>query len=385
MPIAKALVTQGHEVHIVTLHHNMPKYRQFTTMCEDVAVHYVGQMHVRKQGDTTSYFSTPQLWHVVFNGTVAMLCKGLALQGDIYHIGKPHPQNSVSGLLIKMCRKSARLLLDYDDVEYASNVFLSPWQRWIALILEMLVPKLVDGVTYHTSYLGEVLARNGVTSERCLRLFSLVDIARFSHVDASAVQRWQRDLGLSSTEPVVMYIGSLSLVNHPVDLLLEAFALLKQYGVEARLVIVGGGPDISFLRQYAVHLSIERACTFVGRVPPSEVPALLKLATLTVDPVHDNIVARARWPLKIMESLAAGVPVVTGDVGDRREMLAGGAAGVLVSPGSARALAEGIAEILRNRANHIIMRQAAREAARRYADNRLVSQLIAFYESIRRG
>jgi len=324
---------------------------------------------------------------VVTKATVAMFRRCLELQGDIYHIGKPHPQNSLSGLLIKILRRSVKLFLDYDDVEYISNRFLSSWQRKIAWFLETSMPKLVDGVTYHTRYLGEILSNYGVTSDRCLRLPSLIDMARFSHVDISAIQRWRRDLKLSPATPVVMYIGSLSLANHPVNLLLEAFALLKQYkGVEeARLIIVGGGPDITFLRQYAAHLSIEQKCTFIGRVSPSEVPTLLKLATLTVDPVQDDIVARARWPLKIIESLAAGVPVVTGDVGDRREMLADGAAGILVTPGDAQALAEGIAQALREDMRLATMQRAAREVAARYMDDHFITQLVAFYESRKRG
>ncbi len=40
------------------------------------------------------------------------------------------------------------------------------------------------------------------------------------------------------------------------------------------------------------------------------------------------------------------MPVITGDVGDRRDMLANGAAGVLVKSGDAAALADGISNVL---------------------------------------
>ena len=49
-------------------------------------------------------------------------------------------------------------------------------------------------------------------------------------------------------------------------------------------------------------------------------------------------------PQFIVESLAAGVPVVTGDVGDRRAMV--GQAGQIVPAGDAAALAEGICALL---------------------------------------
>jgi glycosyltransferase involved in cell wall biosynthesis len=67
---------------------------------------------------------------------------------------------------------------------------------------------------------------------------------------------------------------------------------------------------------------------------------------VSVDPVRDDLVARSRSPLKIVESLAVGTPVVTGNVGDRSEMVGAGRAGVLVTPGDPLALAEGIETVL---------------------------------------
>src|SRR5258708_3776490 len=77
-----------------------------------------------------------------------------------------------------------------------------------------------------------------------------------------------------------------------------------------------------------------------------------------------------RTPLKIVESLAAGVPVVTGDVGDRAEVL-GPAAGLLVRPGDARALAGGIAELLEHRSLQLRLAAGARQRAEAYRWDRL--------------
>ena len=99
-------------------------------------------------------------------------------------------------------------------------------------------------------------------------------------------------------------------------------------------------------------------------------PAYLALAACSVDPVSDDAVAAARSPLKIVESLAAGVPVVTGDVGDRAETLAHDA-GVLVRPGDAHALAGGIAALLEDRPLQLRLAAGARERAEAYRWNRL--------------
>ncbi|MCA1553208.1 MAG: glycosyltransferase, partial [Chloroflexi bacterium] len=77
-----------------------------------------------------------------------------------------------------------------------------------------------------------------------------------------------------------------------------------------------------------------------------QTPRYLCAADCSVDPVYDTPASRSRSPLKIVESMALGVPVVTGDVGDRREMLANGGAGVLVHAGAAQALARGVLRVL---------------------------------------
>jgi glycosyltransferase involved in cell wall biosynthesis len=88
------------------------------------------------------------------------------------------------------------------------------------------------------------------------------------------------------------------------------------------------------------------AVRFTGRIPPEEVAPYYLLADVSVDPVYDNPAQRARSPLKVVESLAVGTPVVTGDVGDRSMYLKGEGAGKLVVAGDAASLACGIVSVL---------------------------------------
>jgi glycosyltransferase involved in cell wall biosynthesis len=108
------------------------------------------------------------------------------------------------------------------------------------------------------------------------------------------------------------------------------------------------------------------------------VPVYLALATCTVDPVADDAVAQARSPLKIVESLALGVPVVTGDVGDRAEMLAQ-QAGVVVVPGDAQALAHGIVSVVENQQYRAELAAGARKRSAAYRWDRLALQWLNIY------
>jgi len=165
-----------------------------------------------------------------------------------------------------------------------------------------------------------------------------------------------------------------------VDLLLQAFAIVRRRCSEAVLILVGGGQDYDFLRRHAEELSLGEAAIFVGRVKPEAVPYYTAMADVSTDPVYDDVVARARCPLKLFESMAVGTPVVTGDVGDRRDILGAppqspptlggkfcdGEAGLLVEADDAQALAEGILLILEDDDLAHAMREAALRLREKY-------------------
>jgi glycosyltransferase involved in cell wall biosynthesis len=146
---------------------------------------------------------------------------------------------------------------------------------------------------------------------------------------------------------VILYAGSLSLVNHPVDILLEAFGKITQVKPDVALVIVGGGEDYSYLLNLARELGIDQDTHFTGRIDPAEIPYYYGIADVTIDPVKDDDAARGRSPLKLFESWACGVPFLTSPVGDRKYLLGQPPAGLLVEPaGDPEAMAEGMLQVL---------------------------------------
>jgi glycosyltransferase involved in cell wall biosynthesis len=201
--------------------------------------------------------------------------------------------------------------------------------------------------------------------------------ARLAAPDERQVAGLRAALGLGDA-PVVAYVGTLSQTSHNVGLLIEAFALVARRLPSARLVLVGTGADGAALRAQAHRLGLDGRALFVGHVPYANVPAYLALATCSVDPVADDPVARARSPLKIVESMASGVPVVTGDVGDRAEVL-GRDAGAVVRPGDPQALADGVATLLACPDQRARLAAGARSRAEMYRWDRLALEWDKVY------
>ena len=217
----------------------------------------------------------------------------------------------------------------------------------------------------------------GVPGQRVVYVPNGIPAGRLAPPDPRRVEGLRAGLGLAGAQ-VVAYVGTLSQTTHNVGLLLEAFAIVAARMPEARLLLAGEGEDRAALQEQARRLGLGERALFAGPVAYESVPAYLALAACSIDPVGDDPVAAARSPLKIVESLASGVPVVTGDVGDRAEVLRG-SAGVLVAPGSAAALAEGIAALLSDRERRARMAQAARARAADYRWDRLAEDWMRVY------
>jgi glycosyltransferase involved in cell wall biosynthesis len=183
---------------------------------------------------------------------------------------------------------------------------------------------------------------------------------------------------------VVAYIGSLSLISHPVDLLLQAFVRVREQAPRSALLVVGGGEDYELLKNQAASLGLGEHVMFTGRIAPHEVGAYYRLADVTVDPVNDDDAARGRSPLKMFESWLCGAPFVTADVGDRRFLMGDPPAGILTHPGDPASLAEAILKIYREPQLAEKLRKSGLEQVKSYDWKTLAGSLENFYQKFTR-
>jgi glycosyltransferase involved in cell wall biosynthesis len=380
-PLARALRRAGHDIQIVTLHHDWPG-RAFTErVYGEVPIHYVGPMHVRGLGDERRQLRGAALLWAAAVATVQLARFALRLPADLYHVWKPHPFNGLAGLLA--ARLHGRpVVVDCDDYEAMSSRFSGRGQQQIVRFFEDGLPRWAGTATANTRFwTSRLIDTLHLAPERVAYLPNGVDPARFETPPPEVVAGLRRQYGLEG-KAVLIYVGILSLAGHPLDLLLEAFARVAQAMPRAHRLWVCGGEDGAALRQRAVEMGLDARMTFVGVVPPEEVALYYRLGDCAVDPVRDDIHARARCPLKVLESMACGVPVVTGDVGDRRELLGDGQAGLLVRAGDAAALSEGIQALLVDPERQRALGQAALREVKRYRWDRLAGDVERFYQQL---
>jgi phosphatidylinositol alpha-mannosyltransferase len=171
----------------------------------------------------------------------------------------------------------------------------------------------------------------------------------------------------------VLYVGRLE-PRKGVDRLVAAMSRVQRRLANARLVVVGSGPDRESLRQLAAARTTD--ILFMGDVPDPELPALYQWSELACAPA----IGDESFGIVLLESLAAGTPVVATRIEGYDELIGRAQCGRLVPPGDADALADAIEGLLGDGA-------ARREAAARGAalalryDWRLIAKrLEAIYE-----
>jgi glycosyltransferase involved in cell wall biosynthesis len=135
-------------------------------------------------------------------------------------------------------------------------------------------------------------------------------------------------------DPVFAYVGRLS-PEKGVDILLRAFARLRERHATARLRIVGDGASRERLERLAASLGLDRrTVTFTGRLPGGEAERTLADAWALVAP--------SRWAepfgLVALEALVRGVPVVASATGGFARTVEDGVTGLLFPNGDEEAL-----------------------------------------------
>ena len=343
-PIAKYLVKAGFPVTIAALHPNYKSLKQKIFIQDGVKIQYISQMHIFKNENQTKYFGPWRLIWLSIKATWKLFKTTVGNPYPVIFIGKPHPMNGIAGILAGRLRKS-KVIVDCDDYEAASNHYTSKWQRGVVQLFENNIPKLTDLVTTNTFFTKHRLLELGIPSEKICYLPNGIDPDRFDDEQIDFQNELRAKFGLTD-QKVIIYIGSLNLSNHAVDLLIQAYKNILAKNFNTKLIIVGGGKDFNILKSLAEDLELHQNVIFTGRISPEKISAYYRIADVSVDPVYNTDADRGRCPLKLFESWATGTPIVTSDVGDRSILGKDETDLVLAKPGDPNDLANKILALL---------------------------------------
>jgi glycosyltransferase involved in cell wall biosynthesis len=201
------------------------------------------------------------------------------------------------------------------------------------------------------------------------------DLAPLLAIDDDARQAARRTMGIPAEAHVVSTVGRLTAIKQT-RLFLETAQRISRDDPGALFVIAGDGELRGELESAARTLGIEPRTRFLGW--RSDLP--------TIYAATDVFLLTSRnegTPVALIESLAAGVPAVSTDIGGVRDVIDSSDVGLLAPFGDADALAAAVGTLLAAAPRRRTMGEIGRRAVRaRYTLDRLVEDIERLYREL---
>lgn len=175
----------------------------------------------------------------------------------------------------------------------------------------------------------------------------------------------------------LLFVGALrGKLGKGLPELLRAMRLLHDRGLDVRLTVIGSGPRQDDAAEMAREMGLVDTVVFAGGVPISEVAESMRNSHLLIAPSTTP----ETFCLPVAEAQACGLPVVASRIGAIPETLSTDA-GILVEPGDAVALADGIEISLRDYDRWD--RKTIAKSAERFHVQNVVDQIESLYSSLK--
>jgi glycosyltransferase involved in cell wall biosynthesis len=201
------------------------------------------------------------------------------------------------------------------------------------------------------------------------------DLPAWSEADDESRRRLREEVGADDDCFVVGWVGRLTAIKRPLDLVRTLRALLDRE-VDALLVLVGDGEDRAAVEALAAELGVADRCRFVGfQKSIRDWYAAFDALLLTS--------ANEGTPVVAIEALAAGRPVVATRAGGTGTVVENGETGYLEQVGDTNALAQRLALIAGDRDLRARMgARGAEDVRTRFTVGRMADEIEAVYRRL---
>jgi glycosyltransferase involved in cell wall biosynthesis len=248
------------------------------------------------------------------------------------------------------------------------DVWEQPVKRWLGRALLGLG---TDRIIANANAVRDYLVRRGADPARVVTIRNGVDLDRFAApLDVADVRR---GLGLRPDDLVATVVARLE-PQKGHDVVLDAAARIYERLPRLRFVFVGGGSAEASIRAEVARRGLGDRVVFTGF--RTDTADLVRAADLSI-----LVSTKEGMSNTLLESLAAGCPVIASTVGGNAEVV--GDAGILIPPRDPAALARAIRQLLGDRPAARRMGARGRERVRReFSVVRMAAETAALYDEL---
>lgn len=292
---------------------------------------------------------------------------------DIVHSFETRPSVLLSSLISKY--KGAIWVVDWADwfgkggaVEERENLFLKTLLRPIETFFENS-RKYASGITVISKFLRERSLLLGFSPQRVIYLPNGALPQEFQKNNTSNIKEV---LNLPIGSQVIGYVGAA--FSQDIELMMSAFEIVIASSPNVYLLWVGGNDSSTMVRRRNV------ICT--GYVSENVLADYFQVCDVFWLPLRKSNANTARLPLKLMDYLASGKPIIATKVGDIPDIIADNQVGLLVED-NAKEIASVTIQLLSNEKMRIEYgRNSLELVKKKYKWSTLCLQLREFYSCL---
>jgi len=237
---------------------------------------------------------------------------------------------------IRLARKF-NIPVVFRSIDILHQLVPYPMLRPLTKVFEKKVYSDVDMILTLTPGLSKYVIDLGADQAKVGLLPMPVDTNLFHPSPDSAEMRQKWELGEKGQ--IIVFIGTLFEFSG-LDVFIHEFPQVVKQIPEAKLLIVGDGPQRPKLEGIITELGLQRQVIITGFQPYQTMPQYINLAAICINPFLITNATRNIFPGKIVQYLACGKPVVATSLPGTVAVIAGEHQGVIYANNHRNMVAE---------------------------------------------
>ncbi len=355
--LAKGLANRGHNLHILSY----ARPARLDSLRTDITFHEV---------DLSSYplFEYPP-YDLALANVMVNLIKFERLDVLHVHYAIPH---ATSAFLAKQILSEKAAGVPIITTLHGTDITLIGSDPSYKEVVDFSINQS-DGVTAVSEYLKEETYRKFDIRKDIRVIPNFVDLDRFKRTNKNHFKKAICPEG----GKVITHVSNFREVKRVPDVI-SVFDRILKNGIEARLLMVGDGPDRQRAENKCRDLGMCDKVRFLGK--QEQVEEVLSISDLFLIPSGSET-----FGLAALEAMSCGVPVVSSDIGGLPEVNKQGVTGYLCELGDIDCMGKRATEILKDDELHKKMSAAARKHAEQFELDNVVEIYEDYYREIKDG
>ncbi len=235
-----------------------------------------------------------------------------------------------------------------------------------------------DAITAVSGFLRSETVKNfNISQERIEVIYNFINTSQHNREYCNKAQyldQWKKFLA-PRNEFIICHISNFRPLKR-IDVLLRAFKIVVDNGLNARLVLVGDGPERQNMELLARDLNLEDKALFLG--VQEDIRDILCISDLFVLTSESE-----SFGLVLLEAMAMGCPIVASNTGGIPEVVRDGVEGKLCPVNDVDAFAKAISQILTNPNLHERYVNNALKRVKSFDTIQIIPQYEALYQQVK--